>query len=105
MLLKQSSNVPQAAIAIEEVFREAGVPEGVFQTLLIGSAAGGGLIADHRVAGVTLTGSEKAGMTGAEAAGRALQKTGPEPGGPDPFGGAAHAGPAPAATVGGPARH
>ncbi len=71
MLLKHSSNVPQSALAIEEVFREAGVPEGVFQTLLIGSAAVQRLISDHRVAGVTLTGSEKAGMTVAEAAGKA----------------------------------
>src|SRR3989449_3355907 len=85
MLLKQSSNVPQAAIAIEEVFREAGVPEGVFQTLLIGSARVEGLIADHRVAGVTLTGSEKAGMTVAEAAGKVLKKTVLELGGSDPF--------------------
>src|SRR5206468_3032742 len=62
MLLKHSSNVPQSALAIEEVFREAGVPEGVFQTLLIGSAAVEGLIADHRVAGVSLSGSEKGGV-------------------------------------------
>src|SRR3989442_2763002 len=75
MLLKHSSNVPQSALAIEEVFREAGVPEGVFQTLLIGSAAVDRLISDHRVAGVTLTGSGKAGSLVAEAPGRALKKT------------------------------
>src|SRR5436309_15994520 len=60
MLLKHSSNVPQSALAIEEVFREAGVTVGVFQTLLIGAARAEGLIADHRVAGATLPGSEKA---------------------------------------------
>src|ERR1700681_2074092 len=65
MLLKHSSNVPQSALAIEDVFREAGVPKGVFQTLLIGSAAVEAIIADRRVAGVTLTGSEAAGALGA----------------------------------------
>ena len=85
MLLKHSSNVPQSALAIEEVFREAGVPEGVFQTLLIGSAAVERLISDRRVAGVTLTGSDRAGMLVAEAAGKALKKTVLELGGSDPF--------------------
>src|SRR2546426_1347626 len=85
MLLKHSSNVPQSALAIEEVFREAGVPEGVFQTLLIGSGAVDRLISDHRVAGVTLTGSEKAGAPVAESAGRSLKKALLELGGSDPF--------------------
>jgi succinate-semialdehyde dehydrogenase/glutarate-semialdehyde dehydrogenase len=85
MLLKHSSNVPQSALAIEEVFREAGLPEGVFQTLLIGSAAVGRIIADRRVAGVTLTGSDKAGATVAETAGKNLKKTVLELGGSDPF--------------------
>ena len=99
MLLKHSSNVPQSALAIEEVFREAGVPEGVFQTLLIGSAAVEKIIGDHRVAGVTLTGSEKAGVTVAEAAGRNLKKSVLELGGSDPFVVLADADIATAATV------
>src|SRR6267143_1792517 len=85
MLLKHSSHVPQSALAIEEVFREAGVPDGAFQTLLIGSGAVDRLISDHRVAGVTLTGSEKAGSLVAESAGRSLKKTVLELGGSDPF--------------------
>src|SRR5712691_3951476 len=85
MLLKHSSNVPQCAIAIEEVFREAGLPQAVFQTLLIGAAAVDRVIADRRVAGVTLTGSEAAGVNVATAAGRQLKKSVLELGGSDPF--------------------
>ncbi|MFL5560280.1 MAG: NAD-dependent succinate-semialdehyde dehydrogenase [Gemmatimonadaceae bacterium] len=84
-LLKHSSNVPQCALAIEELCRRAGYPEGVFQTLLIGSGAVARILDDHRIAAATLTGSEGAGRSIGEAAGRNLKKTVLELGGSDAF--------------------
>lgn len=84
-ILKHASNVPQCALAIEEVFRRAGAPRGVFRTLLIGADVAGELVADDRVAAVTLTGSEPAGVDVAARAGQHLKKVVLELGGADPF--------------------
>jgi len=85
VLLKHASNVPQCALAIERMFAEAGFPEGVFRTLLVGSAAVERLVADARVHAVSLTGSEGAGRAVAAQAGKHLKKAVLELGGSDPF--------------------
>ncbi|HKY59498.1 MAG TPA: NAD-dependent succinate-semialdehyde dehydrogenase [Gemmatimonadota bacterium] len=84
-LLKHASNVPGCALAIEEVFREAGFPEGLFRALLVGSERVEALIEQPLVRAVTLTGSGPAGRAVAAAAGRSLKKTVLELGGSDPY--------------------
>ena len=84
-LLKHASNVPQCAQAIESVFKEAGFPVGVFTTLMIGSVQVRSVIDDPRVKAVTLTGSEPAGKSVAEAAGANIKKSVLELGGSDAF--------------------
>ena len=84
-LLKHASNVPQCALAIEEIFTRAGFPQGAFQTLLIGSGAVEAVINDPRVVAATLTGSEPAGSSVAANAGKHIKKTVLELGGSDPF--------------------
>jgi succinate-semialdehyde dehydrogenase/glutarate-semialdehyde dehydrogenase len=84
-LLKHASNIPGCATKIEAVFREAGFPDGVFQTLLVGSGAVEVILSDERVRGVALTGSETAGSKVAAVAGRNLKRSVMELGGSDPF--------------------
>jgi succinate-semialdehyde dehydrogenase / glutarate-semialdehyde dehydrogenase len=84
-LLKHASNVPQTALYLEELFRKAGFPADVFQTLLIGSGTIERVLRDDRVSAATLTGSAPAGQSVASIAGDALKPTVLELGGSDPF--------------------
>lgn len=84
-VLKHASNVPQCAMAIEQVMRDAGFPRDLFRTLLVGSSAVNDLVGDPRIAGATLTGSEPAGRAVGAAAGLAIKPVVLELGGSDPF--------------------
>ena len=84
-VLKHASNVPQCALAIEEVIRDAGFPDGLLRTVLVAGSAVEPVIADPRIRAVTLTGSSDTGSRIAELAGRALKKCVLELGGSDPY--------------------
>jgi succinate-semialdehyde dehydrogenase/glutarate-semialdehyde dehydrogenase len=84
-LLKHASNVPQSALEIESLFLRAGFPEGVFQTLLIGSKKVDALLDDPRIVATTLTGSEQAGIQVGMGAAKRIKKAVLELGGSDPF--------------------
>jgi succinate-semialdehyde dehydrogenase/glutarate-semialdehyde dehydrogenase len=84
-VLKHASNVSRSALEIEHIFRESGLPEGVFRTVLVRGSETAPLISDPRIAAVTLTGSEPAGVEVAGASGRALKKHVLELGGSDAF--------------------
>lgn len=84
-VLKHASNVPQCALMLEDLFVQAGFPKGIFQTLLISSSQVEHLISDDRIKGVSLTGSESAGMAVAQTCGKHIKKCVLELGGSDPF--------------------
>ncbi len=85
ILLKHASQCPESSAAIEQIFTDAGFPDGAYRNLYASNAQVADIIADPRVCGVSLTGSEAAGAAVAEIAGRNLKKVVLELGGSDPF--------------------
>ncbi|GAA2126292.1 NAD-dependent succinate-semialdehyde dehydrogenase [Arthrobacter humicola] len=85
ILLKHAGSCPQSALAIEQIFKDAGLPDGAYVNLFLTNEQVAEIIADDRLQGVSLTGSERAGSAVAEVAGRNLKKYVLELGGSDPF--------------------
>lgn len=85
VVLKHASNVPQCSLALDELFKKAGFPDGVFESLLISSSQVRGVIEDERIAMVTIIGSDRAGAAVGCIAGQEIKKTVMELGGSDPM--------------------
>ena len=85
ILLKHAAQCPESASAIEQIFTDAGLPDGAYVNLFATNDQSADIIADPRTAGVSVTGSERAGSAVAEVAGRNLKKVVLELGGSDPF--------------------
>ena len=85
ILLKHAPQCPESALAMEQIFKDAGAPDGVYVNIFASNEQVANLIADRRIQGVSLTGSERAGAAVAEIAGRNLKKVVLELGGSDPF--------------------
>jgi succinate-semialdehyde dehydrogenase/glutarate-semialdehyde dehydrogenase len=85
IIIKHASQCPESAAALEQIYRDAGLPAGVYQNIYASTDQVAAMIADPRVQGVSVTGSERAGAAVAEIAGRHLKKVALELGGSDPF--------------------
>src|SRR5438128_7077819 len=85
IVMKHASQCPEPAAAIEAIYRDAGLPEGAYQNVYVSPEQAARIVADPRIQGVSVTGSERAGAAGAEVAGRHLKKVALELGGSDPF--------------------
>ena len=85
IVIKHASQCPESAAAIEAIYRDAGLPAGAYQNIYASTEQVAGMIADRRIQGVSVTGSERAGAAVAEVAGRHLKKVALEHGGSDPF--------------------
>src|SRR6476619_3460063 len=85
IVLKHASQCPESAAAIEAIYRDAGLPDGAYVNVYVSAEQAASIVADPRIQGVSVTGSERAGAAVAEVAGRNLKKVALELGGSDPF--------------------